>query len=312
MRYGELMREHSIVQPFALGLLVATVGLACGGSVVGGGSTDAGGGDAGGGDAADSSASVFVRGIAALTPPTCIASAASDSPLLTSGLLDLGFSNTYAASLLVGSRLPPLASSTSRGPDPNEFTVGDVNITLRDSTGSVVATFDVTPSTAAVVTPAVSGAPSFSIVGLTLIPATAIQSSSFGTLLSAAGPTEKVTLHATVSVSGGTFGGQMLSAPDFTFDVQTCYGCSVSFAKAGAPASASSGLPTPTCFGNQSSVGNLDTDFCALGQDLPMGVPCGDCQGTAACTLCKVDADCTASGVTNAHCSTMAGVCTPN
>ncbi|MFI5302387.1 MAG: hypothetical protein ACHREM_30205, partial [Polyangiales bacterium] len=94
------------------------------------------------------------------------------------------------------------------------------------------------------------------------------------------------------------------------YDVTTCYGCSVSFAKA--IAVVGGGFPQKNCFGANQSSSPLSADFCTIGADRVEAVPCSDCIGIAACTVCQKDADCALQGVPNAHCETSLQICAPN
>jgi hypothetical protein len=260
----------------------------------------------------DNNESIFVKGVLYNQPPSCIVTASESADLRFSGTLDLGFTNAYSAPLEIGNQLYPGADPSTTRVETNVFQVTGADITLRDAAGNDLVKYGAVVQSTGNIPPGTGGDATFGVVSIQLIPPQVTLTDPIKSLIAAAGPSEEVTLQIAMRVYGQTLSGENITAPEYVYEVTTCYGCSVSFAKATMPAGTGVGgaaLPATTCFGNQTSPGTLATDFCNLGQDDVQGVSCGDCQGIAACTLCTKDSDCVASGIPKGTCITSLGIC---
>jgi hypothetical protein len=227
--------------------------------------------------------SIFIRSV--LAPPAagatagggCLYTSDPNSAFQSSGSLDIAFSSSYEATLLIGNQLQARASTEQGRTETNRVTIQGVVVRVFDDQNhSLLAPFTRTAS--AFIDPSTGGQPAYSLVG-----ATVLDNKVTDTLLPALqqrdnGRFKVIRVMAYIKTFGVTLGGVHVESNEIQYPIDICYGCLVSF-----PPGVSSPLyPQPNCAstGTGTTTGTALTP-CILGQDQP--VDCRLCSGRDIC-----------------------------
>src|SRR5215471_11085526 len=116
----------------------------------------------------DEESGLFIQGNMALTPPNCEARAEGTSPLLISGVLDVGLKLDYEATLLVGSQFTPRTDKVNLRTETMIAVITGAEVHLFRDTGEEETAFTVPAS--GVIRPEASNDPGFGVISATLIP----------------------------------------------------------------------------------------------------------------------------------------------
>jgi hypothetical protein len=213
-----------------------------------------------------SRAAFFVR--EALTPPKAdLATGCAWSPslpALSSGTMDVGVTQKYTVALSV--------QSTVGGPGAH---ITGAHVVVHDPQGNKLSEFDT------VTTGFVDGN------GVAAINVEAVDSAAAQRCapeLANRGARKAVLSDVTLKGTDATT-GESLSAPTFSFPIDTCNGCLVAFPSE----SEDPTLPLPNCFAPIPASGTAATSLavpCAIGQD--QAVDCRLCGGLDACNPVKI------------------------
>jgi hypothetical protein len=208
----------------------------------------------------DEESGLFIQGNMALTPPNCEARAEGSSPLLISGVLDVGLKLDYEATLLVGSQLTPRTDKVNLRTETMIAVVTGAEVHLFTDTGEEQTAFTVPAS--GVIRPDPSDDPGFGVISATLIP------QQTGSDLSDEMQRGEVrTRVAEVKVFGQTVGGLDVESAALRYVIRVCKGCLVAFPPAALSA-------TGQCNKQQDQNPQLP---CQFGQDAVV-----DCRSCAA------------------------------
>lgn len=170
----------------------------------------------------DEESGLFIQGNMALTPPNCEARAEGTSPLLISGVLDVGLKLDYEATLLVGSQLTPRTDKENLRTETMIAVITGAEVHLYTDTGAEEAAFTVPAS--GVIRPDASDDPGFGVISATLIP------QQTGSDLAADMLRGDVrTRVAEVKVFGQTVGGLDVESAALRYVIRVCKGCLVDF-----------------------------------------------------------------------------------
>jgi hypothetical protein len=162
--------------------------------------------------------SVFVAGVLAGSPPECEYKPDQGSALFPSGVMDVGFTTTYRAELLVGLQLATRGDKSKLRAESMNFIVRGAEVRLTDARGDLIDEFSV-PS-GGKVAPSSADTPGFGIAEVVLIP------NDVGADLRAdVSRGEGRTVVAEVRVFGDTLGGAELTSGSFTYVIDICHGC---------------------------------------------------------------------------------------
>lgn len=162
--------------------------------------------------------SLFVGGVLKLKAPECEVRADQGTARLTSGILDVGFTTTYQAELLVGLQLATRGDKSKLRAESMNFQVRGAEVRLTNSVGDLVEEFSV-PS-GGWVAPTNSNTPGFGIAEVILVP------NSVGERLQDdLSGSDRRTLVAEVRVFGDTLGGADLTSGSFNYVIEICNGC---------------------------------------------------------------------------------------
>ncbi|MBX3211044.1 MAG: hypothetical protein KF850_03340 [Labilithrix sp.] len=213
---------------------------------------------------AENDQSIFVRSVLApsLNRQNGVCAYTSDVTqlMLSQGVLDIGITDSYVASLLVGNQL--IARGTTQGvrAESNRARLDGAVVRVSDPTGATLSEFTALGS--AFVDPALNNLPSYSPLFVTVIDPASVQRVAEQVPV---GQTRL--LVANIKVFGQTLGGVDIESGEFQYPIRVCNGCLVSFADGDATCA----LPL-----DDNSQGP-----CSIGQDEP--TPCQLCRGRPVC-----------------------------
>ena len=170
----------------------------------------------------DEESGLFIQGNMALSPPNCEARAEGTSPLLISGVLDVGLKLDYEATLLVGSQFTPRTDKENLRTETMIAVINGAEVHLFKDTGEEQTAFTVPAS--GVIRPDPSDDPGFGVISATLIP------QQTGAELAAELERGQVaTRVAEVRVFGQTVGGLDIESAALRYVIRVCKGCLVDF-----------------------------------------------------------------------------------
>jgi hypothetical protein len=175
---------------------------------------------------AENDVSLFVAGVLAAEYPECTYKPDPSSDLLLSGTMDVGFTRTYTAVVLVANQLSPRGNKKQLRSETMGFQVRGGEVRLTDSTGNLIKEFS-TPGSGHT-TPSTSNTPGFGVTQLTLIPADV-----GADLASQIDPGSRRTIVAEIRVFGTTEGGAEITSGSHNFDIEVCHNCLRGFVEGG-------------------------------------------------------------------------------
>ena len=182
-------------------------------------------------------------------------------PMLFGGTLDLVFANQYVAHVLVGSQILGRASKTPLRAESSVVQLQGTEVSIEDNKGTTIAGPYTVPGSGFIKEAQASSATYGAIETILVDAATA--KSIKAQLVAKGNSLTRVTTH--VKAFGQTIAGTSVETSDYSFPVDICIGCLVTF-----PLEADdTNLPTqPNCAATSGTVtGNTS---CLLGQDNPI------------------------------------------
>jgi hypothetical protein len=209
----------------------------------------------------DNESSLFIVGAFNLSATDCLAKPDSDAELLFGGTIDLAFTSTYQAALLLGNQLTEQGSREKLRTETSRMRIQGADVTLFRPDGSEVS---FTTSASGFAHNADGTDPGYAAVSAQLV--------RDGDL--PPGTADGIAI-ARVRVFGETLGGQEVESGDFDFPIDVCHGCLVFF-----PAEAIVFVDgEPEC----SATAEVDQEstVCYFGQDVPF--PCTVCSASDTC-----------------------------
>lgn len=204
---------------------------------------------------------LFIRGVAYTPPGQCVIKAEADTAVLSQGLLDLAFGQSYSGFMIWGNQLVARGSTDLVRVENNRVALDSADVSVQLTDGSEVSAFSV--PTSGFADPTTGGLPGYGFVQVPLIDfKTAVKAYNAG----------KRTLVSKVRVFGRTLGGSDVQSNEFTYVVSLCNGCTISFS----PANQDNTQPGPNCLlAAQATQTMVNTVPCTVGQDFPIN--CADC-----------------------------------
>ncbi|GAC1570681.1 MAG: hypothetical protein NVS3B20_23570 [Polyangiales bacterium] len=262
-----MVRTYSKVR-FALGLLVGTVALNA--------------------SCAENNETLFVRRIQAIAQPTCAATNDPTTIGVSTGVMDVALTSTYAAAPLVGSQLIAKGDPKTSRAEPNRVLIKGAEIHLTTEGGAEIAPLFTSLGTG-VVDPTLSADAGYGVMVVNLIPASI--GKKLRDQLRGRGYGSSLTVLASFNVFGTTLGNTEVKTTNFVFPITVCYGCLVDFS--GDINDPTLGTPgVPNCL-KAPKEGTLPL-FCLQGQDT--AVDCRLCRSYDACTICSANVKCPQGG----------------
>lgn len=221
---------------------------------------------------ADNESSIFIRQaqlpVAGQQGALCTIDSSPTSLFITHGALDVAFSTQYTAFLLVGNQLVQRGESTTVKTETSRVRLEGSEVSLEDAAGNTIAGPFTVPGTG-FVDPAVGGTPSFGLMDTVLVDSRTGQALRAQLQAQPRGTLRRFTAH--VKAFGTTLGGISVESGDFTFPIDVCFGCLVSFP----PDASNPALNYPNCSGTTTG-GTTTIVPCYMGQDTP--IDCRLCQ----------------------------------
>ncbi|MBM4361654.1 MAG: hypothetical protein FJ104_03155 [Deltaproteobacteria bacterium] len=212
---------------------------------------------------ADNGSTLFIQGVITLRAPECVYKADPGGTFLGSGTLDVALRSTYTAGVLVGNQYQPRGDKENLRTETTRVLLKGAEITLTDSQGKEISCGEGCQGT-------------FSVYGSGFANSADAREPGYGPFIAEVIPRAvgewaaaqlganrqaRRTLVAEIRVFGETTGGQEIDSGAFTFPIEVCYGCLVSYPLAAMDLS----VDPPTC-----SASVRDTpaaSSCLLGQD---------------------------------------------
>lgn len=228
----------------------------------------------------DNNETLFINGVLALTPPTCIYDPDPTQPILFQGTLDLLFKHSYSAGILVGNQYTPRGVKQNLKAESTRITLRGAEIALTDSVGTQIqctgapncGSFTVYGT--GFVDTNRAEEPAWGFFGAELIPESV--GTFIGETMRDSGLISK-TVYASVRVFGESLGGQEVTSSELTFPIKLCTGCLIDYPlvaiEGGQCVVSPSNLPTDKpCVKGQDTL--VDCRYCADGKGPNSGNPC--------------------------------------
>jgi hypothetical protein len=215
---------------------------------------------------AENNTSLFVAGVLKGDPPECVYKSDPGATQLLSGTMDVGFTRSYSAVVLVANQLSPRGNKSQLRTETMGFQIRGGEIRLTDSTGGLIKEFS-TPSSGHSF-PTSSNTPGYAVTQLTLIPADV--GADFAAQLD---PGSRRTVVADIRVFGNTEGGAEITSGSTSFDIEVCHNCLRTYVEGGLSVGDDGYL-----YCNRAVTEDL-IGGCNTGQDAPMD-----------CRLCETEA----------------------
>ena len=213
---------------------------------------------------ADNNSSLFVVGVLDINQTTCVAKPDTTSALLAGGTLDVAFSTSYTAALLVGNQLTQQGSREQIRTETSRISLRGAEVTLTTLDGRTLGTYSTVGT--GFVDASAGDVPSYATMFVNLIPP------ALGTndaVLNA-----KAVL-AKIRVFGDSLGNSSITSSELDFPINICNGCLVEYPAADFdPAVAAGG--DYLCSTSATSTQTTEAAPCLQGQDARF-----------ACTVCS-------------------------
>jgi hypothetical protein len=194
---------------------------------------------------------LFIRQVQATIAPACSVDNSPDSASLPAGTLDIAFSQTYLANLLVGNQLVSRGSPQLSRTETSNVQFRSARVRVEDDEGHVLSEFTV-PITG-FVDSSQAGTASYGLTAVPLIDKKATDAAD--------ATTGNRRLFSYVKILGETLGGSEVESAEFGFPVTVCNGCLITFpTEADDPT-----IDGPDC--KNTADGNSAEQSCFPGQD---------------------------------------------
>ncbi len=208
----------------------------------------------------------------------CVYTSATTQDVLSSGVLDLVFKDTYDPTYLVGNQLVAEANSSQLMTETSTVTIQGAVVRLTDAQGNQLVP-SYTRLAAGTIYPANGGVPSYAPISVTSV----IDSDATKAIVAA--NAQVLGMHGYVRVVtylrffGKTLGGRYVESDEFEFPVDVCEQCLIAYT----PQDINPCYAAPNCLGNAAAGTSSaqQTIPCTVGQDIP--IDCIQCQSFEAC-----------------------------
>ena len=212
---------------------------------------------------ADNNSSLFLIGVIDTNSSACVAKNDTTSAMLPYGTLDVAFSTSYTAAVLVGNQLTERGDREQLRTETSRISLRGAEITLTTLDGKVLGNYSTVGT--GFVNASAGDAPSYAAMAVNVIPP-ALGSSQ-------AVRDARVVL-AKIRVFGDTLGNTSITSSELDFPINICQGCLVQYDTLDP---ATGHCPVPAA-----ATQTTEAPPCALGQD--RNISCTTC--AAAYPLC--------------------------
>jgi hypothetical protein len=220
---------------------------------------------------ADNNSSLFIVGVIGLDPSTCVAKPDNTAVMLAGGVMDVIFTQSYTAFLLVGNQLTQRGSREQLRTETSRIALRGAEVTLTTLDGKTLGNYSTVGN--GFVNAASGDVPSYAAMSVNIIP-------------SALGTTDAVlsagTVLAKIRVFGDTLGNAPVTSSQLDFPIRVCAGCLVTYPSDARDPSVPAGGDYK-CTTAASTTTTDEAQPCVVGQDQTF--PCTTC--SAALELCR-------------------------
>ncbi|HYP75521.1 MAG TPA: hypothetical protein VER12_06195 [Polyangiaceae bacterium] len=230
---------------------------------------------------ADNNSSMFVVGVMKLDNTTCVAEPDSTATLLAGGVMDVAFTQSYTAFLLVGNQLTERGSREQIRTETSRVALRGAEVTLTTLDGRELGNYSTVGT--GFVHAAAGNVPSYAAMSVNIIPSAL---GSNPALLEAGSVVAKI------RVFGDTLGNIAITSNELDFPIRICDGCLVTYPTSANDQTAAGGGYKCTTAATIAST--TDEPPCQIGQN--ESFPCTFCSASLA--LCRDPAQNPAYGPT--------------
>jgi len=220
---------------------------------------------------ADNNSSVFVVGVIALEPGTCIAQPDSTATFLAGGIMDVEFTQSYTGYILVGNQLTERGSREQLRTETSRIALRGAEVTLTTVDGKTLGTYSTVGT--GFVNASSGNVPAYAAMSVNIIPAA---------LGSDPAVVDAGAVVAKIRVFGDTLGNIAVTSSELDFPIRICRGCLVTYPTAAADLTQPMGSPY-LCTRIPSTTQTAEVAPCLPGQDDRF--PCTACSATVA--MCR-------------------------
>lgn len=172
----------------------------------------------------DNDTSLTVEGVLAAQAPQCTFTPDPGSIQLFSGALDVALNPTYSAVVLVGNQLTPSSNKVELRSEAQAIVLEGAEVRVTDRTGREVGS-PYTVEFGGFVRPSDSEAPGYGLAYVELLRRSDLSESDIERIESG-NPKSYV---SRVRVFGTTLGGLEVTSSEYSFPIEVCYGCLISY-----------------------------------------------------------------------------------
>ena len=220
---------------------------------------------------ADNNSSLFVVGVMLLDTTTCVAKPDNTAVMLAEGVMDVAFTSSYTAFVLVGNQLTQRGSREQLRTETSRVSLRGAEVTLTTLDGKELGNYSTVGT--GFVDAAAGDVPAYAAMAVNVIPSALGSSPS---LLSAG------VVLAKIRVFGDTLGNVSVTSSELDFPIRVCKGCLVSYPADAADPSQPVGEPY-LCTTAASTTQTTEAGPCVVGQDRSFS--CTSC--SASVSLCR-------------------------
>lgn len=200
---------------------------------------------------ADNNSSLFLVGVIGLDSATCVAKPDTSAVLMAQGTLDLAFTRSYTAFLLIGNQLTQRGSREQLRTETSRVTLRGAEVTLTKIDGSTIGEFSTVGT--GFVNEAAGDVPSYAAMSVNLIPGQLGMTLETGVVL------------AKIRAFGETLGGTSVTSSELDFPINICTGCLVRYPADAADPLQGQGAPYKCTTATTATTTAIPA--CILGQD---------------------------------------------
>jgi len=213
---------------------------------------------------ADNNSSLFVIGVIDINTTSCVAKPDTSDAFLAAGTMDLAFTNTYTASVLVGNQLTQRGSREQLRTETSRISLRGAEVKLTTLDGRELGNYSTVGT--GFVDASAGDVPSYASMSVNLIPP------ALGN--TAAVRSAKVVL-AKIRVFGDSLGNASITSSELDFPINICEGCLILY-PSGARDSTIPASADYLCSRAATTTQTTDAPPCIQGQDAAF-----------ACTFCS-------------------------
>jgi len=205
---------------------------------------------------ADNNSSLFVVGVISIDASTCVAKPDNTAVMLAEGIMDVAFTSSYTAFVLVGNQLTQRASSQQLRTETSRISLRGAEVTLTTLDGHTLGNYSTVGT--GFVDASAGDVPAYAAMAVNVIPP------ALGANASVRGA--KVVL-AKIRVFGETLGNAPVTSSELDFPIRVCEGCLVNYPSGAQDTTQPANSPYKCTIAASTTQTSTDTGPCVVGQD---------------------------------------------